>query len=153
VAKFSARAPLSGPELVATSRDLMRRHLSRRPQVNPFRRYKRQFSSDLDSLAGGSLTRFHGYAFATVRQCGAAFELAGAYLRWLEANGEGDLERVAVACENIATNAKALQFKAARAVNTGRSFDASPMLDAMADRWDQAMSALDAMYGALAHQG
>jgi hypothetical protein len=153
VVKFSARTPLAGPELVAASRDLLRRYLSRRPEGNPFRRYKRQFSSDLDNLAGGSLTRFHGYAFATVRQCGAAFELAGAYMRWLEANREGDLARVAVACEDIATNAKALQFKAARAVNTGRSFDPSPTLDAMADRWDQVMSALDAMYGALAHQG
>jgi hypothetical protein len=153
VVKFSARAPRAGLELVGASRELLRRHLSRRPEVNPFRRYKRQFSSDLEHLAGGSLVRFHAYAFATVRQCGAAFELASAYLRWLEVNGEGDLASAAAACEEIATHAKALQFKAARAVNTGRPFDPSPMLDAMADRWEQAMSALDATYGAFAHQG
>ena len=47
-----------------------------------------RFADDLEWLAGEPLADFHRYAFATLRQCGAAFELGGAYLRWLEANGE-----------------------------------------------------------------
>ena len=78
--------------------------------------------------------RFHSYAFATLRQCGAAFELAGAYLRWLEARGESGLERAAEGCELIATTAKALQFKTARAVSTREPLDAAPMLEKMAGR-------------------
>ena len=91
---------------------------------NPFRRYAARFERDLEWLADEPLSCFHDYAFATLRQCGAAFELAGAYLRWLEAGGECGLERATEGCELIATTAKALQFKTARAVSTRRSFDA-----------------------------
>jgi len=153
VAKLSARAPLAGRALAEGSRDLLRRHLSRRPQVNPFRRYAERLSVDLASLVAGRLDRFHVYAFATLRQCGAAFELAGAYLRWLAAQGDAGLEGLADQCIEIATAAKALQFKAARAVNLNRPFDSSLALDAMADRWDKTMAGLDATYGAFAHRG
>lgn len=153
VAKLAARAPLAGRALADASRDLLRRHLSRRPHVNPFRRYAERVSADLASLVAGRLDRFHGYAFGTLRQCGAAFELAGAYLRWLGAQGDAGLEGLAGDCDEIATAAKALQFKAARAVNLNRPFDSSSALDAMADRWDKTMAGLDARYGALAHHG
>ncbi len=55
------------------------------------------FDRDLEWLVAEPLSYFHNYAFATLRQCGAAFELAGAYLRWLEAGGECGLERAAEA--------------------------------------------------------
>ena len=106
------------------------------------------FARDLEWLADEPLSCFHNYAFATLRQCGAAFELAGAYLRWLEAGGECGLERAAEGCELIATTAKALQFKTARAVNTRRPLDAAPMLEKMAGAWDETMTALTARYGA-----
>jgi len=152
VAKMSARAPLAERSLFEASRDLLRRHLVRRPADNPFRRYAGRLSGDLESLTAGNLARFHGYAFATLRQCGAAFELAGAYLRWLEVRGERGLEALAAHCDEIAESAKAIQFKAARSVNLGRPFDPSSTLGLMSDRWDKVMAGLDARYGALAHQ-
>ena len=48
------------------------------------------------------------------------------------------LEPIAAACDVIATTTKALQFKTARFVSTGRSFDASMLLDTMAAAWDHA---------------
>ena len=147
VAKLGTRPPPTGRALVEASLALLRAHLARRPASNPFRRYAARFERDLEWLASEPLSCFHNYAFATLRQCGAAFELAGAYLRWLEAGGECGLERAAEGCELIATTAKALQFKTARAVNTRRSLDAAPMLEKMAGAWDETMTALTARYG------
>jgi hypothetical protein len=153
VAKLGAGSPRKGRALITASLELLRAHLARRPLQNPFRRYGVRFASDLEWLAGQPLTQFHAYAFATLRQCGAAFELGAAYLRWLEATGEDGLERAAVACDTIATSAKALQFKTARAVATGRPFDPGPAIEVMAAAWDETMHELTERYGALVQQG
>jgi hypothetical protein len=92
------------------------------------------------------------YAFATLRQVGAAFELGGEYLRWLELNGEAGLDETARACDVIAATAKALQFKTARYVSTGKLFDPAPMLNAMAGAWDETMTRLTERYTAIVHQ-
>ena len=118
------------------------------PSANPFRRYAARFPGDLAWLAGEPL------AFSTtmpLRRCGSAAprsSSAGAYLRWLEAVARCGLERAAEACELIATTAKALQFKTARAVNTRKTLDPAPMLETMAGAWDETMMALTARYGA-----
>ncbi len=147
VAKLGNRPRRTERALVDASLALLRTHLERRPVANPFRRYAERFARDLEWLGGEPISCFHNYAFATLRQSGAAFELSGAYLRWLEAGGECGLERTAEACELIATTAKALQFKTARAVSTRRAFDATPMLEKMAGAWDETMMALTARYG------
>jgi hypothetical protein len=153
VAKLGVRPPVAGGALVAASIERLGAHLARAPLENPFHRYAARLCADLESLTGEPLSEFHRYAFATLRQCGAAFELGGAYLRWLETNGEHELERVATACDVIATTAKALQFKIARSVTTNRPFDPAPMLAIMATAWHETMTALTARYGALAHHG
>jgi hypothetical protein len=149
VAKLGVRPARAGRALHEASLALLRVHLARRPTVNPFRRYAARFPADLELLTAQPLPlpRFHGYAFATLRQCGAAFELAGTYLRWLETGGERELEPVAMICDQIATTAKTLQFKTARAVNAHRPFDPTPMLDKMAAAWDETMEALTIRYG------
>ena len=146
VAKLSKQAPPCDRRLLDDSLSLLRGHLSQRPATNPFRRYAARFPCDLAWLGGEPISLFHNYAFATLRQCGAAFDLAGAYLRWLEASGESGLERAADGCQLIATTAKALQFKTARAVNTRKGLDAAPMLDTMAAAWDETMTTLVARY-------
>lgn len=147
VVKLAPRAPATGRTLVDRSLQLLASHLARRPATNPFRRYARQFAADIEWLASQPLVQFHRYAFATLRQFGAAFELASTYLRWLEENGEGDLGACAEPCDLIAVAAKTLQFKTARVVHTHRPFDAAPLLEMMADAWDQVMSALSVRYG------
>jgi hypothetical protein len=74
--------------------------------------------------------------------------LFGAYLRWLGGSGESGLEEAAAACDTIAGTAKALQFKTARLVSMGRSFDAIAMVETMADAWDNATTRLLAHYRA-----
>ena len=153
VAKLGVRPALTGRTLARASVDLLSLRLARVPLDNPFRRYAVRVLGDLESLARESLTGFHRYAFATLRQCGSAFELGAAYLRWLEQNGEGGLGGPAASCDVISTTAKALQFKVARSVNTGRPFDPAPMLGTMAAAWDETISSLMSRYGAVAHHG
>jgi hypothetical protein len=151
VVKPGGAVPGAGRDLARQSVELLRMHLRRRPAQNPFRRYAKPLVEDLRWLSGESLPQFHRYAFATLRQFGAAFELAGACLRWLEGQEPQDLQPAARSCESIAGTAKALQFKIARAVQTHRAFDPTPALEAMAAEWDEIMSALTLRYGSLAH--
>jgi hypothetical protein len=146
VAKLGNRQP-RGRALHEASTVALRAHLAKRPAENPFRRYAERFPRDLEWLAGEPLAVFHNYAFATLRQCGAAFELAGAYLRWLDGDSDCALQPAAEACARIATTAKALQFKTARAVSTRKPLDAAPMLETMAAAWDETMAALATRYG------
>jgi hypothetical protein len=147
VARLGMHRACAGRALVARSLEALRRQLGRRPAENPFRRYQAAFASHLEWLSGGTLDTFHRYAFATLRQCGSAFELAAAYLEWLEGNGEGDVRRIAASCETIATTAKTLQFKTARVVQASRPFDPAPLIASMAEAWDQVMQGLTALYG------
>jgi hypothetical protein len=142
VAKLNARSPLTGADLVAASAHLLGEQLRRRPEVNPFHRYGRRFTDDLAWLSSQPLEVFHRYAFSGLRQCGAAFELAAIYLRWLGDNGYRGLSTAAVAFDEISSAAKALQFKTARYVNTRKPFDPDPTLDAMGGKWDAAMGVL-----------
>jgi Domain of unknown function (DUF1839) len=151
VVKRSTGPALAGRALVGRSLELLGTHLARRPRDNPFRRFADRFPADLAGLGGGPLAQFYGYAFATFRQCGAAFELGGAYLRWLESHGEPGLAPLASACDTIAETAKTVQFKTARFVNAHRPFDPAPLLDTMAGAWDQTIVGLTDRYGALAH--
>jgi hypothetical protein len=153
VAKFRARAPHQGRTLVCASLDLLRNQINRRPHDNPFRRYAAGFAADLEMLAAAPFEHFHSYAFATFRQYGAAFELGGAYLGWLQGHGEVGLEPIVSACAVIAITAKALQLRTARFVSAQRYFDPAPMLGRMAEAWDETMTRLAARYGALAHHG
>ena len=147
VAKLEAKKPLEGAELVAASVDLLRKHLARRPKVNPFTRYRGHFEKDIAWLQAEDLGLFHGYAFATLRQFGACFEVTAAYLRWLDKNGQAGLAEVAAHFAKISETAKSLQFKLARAVRTKKPIDVTP-IDEMAAAWDTAMSSLVARFGA-----
>jgi hypothetical protein len=134
-------------ELAQLASGLLRGHLQRRPVSNPVRHYEARFASDVQQLSGGPMTAFHHYAFATLRQCGACAELASAFLRWLEQQGEGDLEPAALGFETIATSAKTVQFQLARVVNTKKVVNFSPMFDAMAAGWESATAHLVTRYG------
>jgi hypothetical protein len=143
VAKLDASPRLSGRDLVSAAVGLTRQHLGRRPRVNPFTRYRERFARDLEWLKAEDLALFHAYAFATIRQFGACFELAATYLRWLEAQGEGGVAEAAADFDAISSTAKTLQFKTARAVNLKKPVDFAPLIDALEQRWESGMRRLD----------
>lgn len=141
-AKIPSRSPLPEPELVSRSVRLLRGHLERRPRENPVSRFRARFQEDLVWLANQPPETFHLYAFSTLRQCGACFELAASYLEWLGQRGQVGLEPAERAFRELSGQSKAVQFKMARAVLAKRPVDFAPMLAAMEDAWTTAMRTL-----------
>jgi hypothetical protein len=133
-------------ELLALSRALVREHLANRPLDNPVRRFADRFQREQPGLLSGGLPRYHAWAFATLRQLGAAFELAAEHLDW-QASVEGHAPMPAAAkLKEISQQAKGLVLRVARAVNAKRPLDAAATFDAMATAWDDAMRELDTRF-------
>jgi hypothetical protein len=133
--------------LVQRSVALLKKHLARRPETNPIPRFARTFKTDVETLKGEGLAAYHTYAFATIRQLGAAFDFGALYLRWLEKNGETDLEPAAKAFDAISSTAKSLILKTARAVGAKKDVDLSAMLSEIETQWDAGMGHLVKRYG------
>ena len=129
-------------ELATYSLQLLKRHLSRRPQTNPIQRFGERFLRDLPGLQAKGLPYYHAWAFASIRQAGAAFDLATAHLRWLSQFDHPEFLAPAEHFASIAQGNKALILKGARAVNSRRPFDAAPLFAEMAKSWDDGMGLL-----------
>lgn len=129
----------SADDLRRRSAAFLAEHLAWRPE-QPVERFRDRFEADLAALRTQGLDHFHRWAFAGVRQLGAACELGAAYVRWMKA---GEAETVAArALDRLAQDARTLQLKAARAVHSGRPIDAGALFDSMAAAWRQATEAL-----------
>ena len=139
--------PLEPRALAQRSRQLLCKHLARRPDRNPIARFGASFVGDVERLREQGLAAYHAYAFATIRQLGAAFELAALHLRWLERNGEGNLGEIADDLEGISTTSKSLILKTARAVMAKKPADFAPMLDDISTRWDRGTERLARRFG------
>ena len=120
------------PELVEMSRGLLKKHLARRPSDNPVKRFGARFAADLPAIQAEGLGFYHAWAFATVRQLGAAFEAASIHLRWLE---DPALAPAAEAFEQVSSGAKTFILKAARAVNAKKPFETSALFEDIATAW------------------
>ena len=116
-------------------------HLSRRPAENPIRRWGARFATELPWMQEIGLAHYHAWAFATTRQLGASMELLAAHLLWLAESGvapglagpAGDFLR-------LSEGAKTFILKAARAVNSKKPLDATPMFEEMAAAWESGMA-------------
>lgn len=130
-------------DLAALSLKLLRAHAGRRPASNPVTRFRERFERDLGLIQERGMGFYHAWAFGTIRQLGAAFELSALHLAWL-----ANLQPLAVngAVEHfqrIATDSKALILKAARAINAKRALDFTAAFDGMQNAWQQGMDELD----------
>ena len=134
--RFDAGPRLEGEDLRAASAELLRNHLVRRPELNPFTRFAGHLATDLPGLLEGDVEHYHAYAFATVRMVGSAFEICGSYVDWLL--GQRGAEATA-ALNEIVSGCKVLSFKLARR----RAFDPEPAVAALAASWEEAMARLD----------
>lgn len=130
--------------LAALSWQLLKEHFAWRPASNPVERFAARFADDLPQLHERGLAHYHVWAFTTVRQLGAAFELAAACLRWLEPyRPDAPLAAAAEQFDLIAQESKALILKGARVVNARRAFDAGQALAPTAQAWAQGMALLE----------
>jgi hypothetical protein len=131
-------------DLRAMAKTLLRKHLARRPASDPVVRFGQRFAADLPWITGEGLAFYHAWAFATVRQLGAAAELAQLHVEWL---GDAALAPAAASFATVSQAAKAFILKAARAVNAKRALDAAPMFDEMAAAWRAGLDTLAARLG------
>jgi hypothetical protein len=138
-AKFPER-PVSPQHIRTVAERLLALHFARRPSENPIAAFARVFPAQVEAVADRPFGFFHKYAFNTLRQFGANFELAASHLQWL--GGEqrfGDAQHHALRISEVA---KSVQFQLARAV-TRRKFDAlAHVLDPATDAWDAMMETL-----------
>lgn len=142
-AKFPAVA-VPVEQLRDTSRELLRRHLKRRPTHNPLAAYAAVFADQVEQVADRGMEFFHLYAFNTVRQFGANFELLASHLEWLDAAEFGD---EILAARQISDTAKTTQFMLARAVARRRFAPLATALEPTVTAWDAVMAGLDSKVG------
>lgn len=116
--KFTA-PPAGDPRERAAA--ILARHLAHRPADNPVRAFQAVFAEQAEVVAAREPAFFHKYAFNTLRQLGANFELLADHLTWLD-GAPSDASSLA---HRIAEVAKAAQFQLARACARKR-FDALP---------------------------
>jgi hypothetical protein len=135
-------------ELAVLARALLAKHVSRRPAANPLSRFQRRFEGDLGTIQREGLDYYHTWAFATIRQMGAAFELLSLHLRWLmRAGAADDFSSAADDFGRLSLTAKGFILKVARAVNGKRAFDAASMFDEMSLAWSRGMTTLAEQLG------
>ncbi|SIR63365.1 DUF1839 family protein [Williamsia sterculiae] len=123
------------PELVV---DAVRGHLARRPAANPVERLAESVREATIWLPGAGMETFHRWAFATLRQCGSTAELAADLVSWLDDAGVTGAAEARQPFLDFAADAKAVQFKMARAAR-GRTVDVDSTTEAMVKSWDRAI--------------
>ncbi len=123
--------------------ELIVQHLERRPTSNPIDRLSARIDADVEWLRTQDQERFHGYAFATLRQCGAWAEMASSFAAWL---GDDELRVSVKSFTELAENAKICQFKLARAAR-GRAADLTGEYQTMSQCWIDAYQPLIDLYG------
>jgi hypothetical protein len=130
---------LTEAELKTQSAELLAKHAAEMSADNPVERFGVRFQRDLPMLQDKGLAHYHAWAFATVRQLGAAAELSALHLRWLDAERHA---AAVAAWDRINQGAKTFILKAARAVNSRRALDATSYFDDWAHAWQTARDAL-----------
>lgn len=127
---------------------LLAHHLSRRPKANPIAKFADVFPGQVEEVAERDFGFFHLYAFNTLRQLGANFELFSSHLAWLTAEGAGDFSKGAASAKAISEACKVVQFQLARAL-ARRKFDKlAPALTPAVEAWDNLVESLEASVAA-----
>jgi len=113
------------------ARTLLVRRLAQSPTANPVAAFQAVLAEQAEAVAAREPAYFHKYAFNTLRQVGANFELLADHLLWLEPE-----HAAAAHARRIAEVAKVAQFQLARACARKR-FDTLPAAIAPAvEAWD-----------------
>ena len=132
--KFGDHPDTDGREI---ARAILTRRLAQRPAANPVTAFQAVLAEQAESVAAREPAFFHKYAFNTLRQLGANFELLADHLTWLDPADEAAPHAL-----RIAEITKAAQFQLARACARKR-FDALPGAVA------PAVEAYDALFDSL----
>jgi hypothetical protein len=142
-AKFPATTP-TAEQLRIEAHRLLVHHLNRRPATNPIAAFAAVFPAEVAKVAERGMDFFHLYAFNTVRQFGANFELLASHLEWLDAAAFA--EEISAA-QQISNTAKTTQFMLARAVARRRFDPLATALDPAVTAWETLITGLNTKVG------
>ncbi len=121
---------------------LARKHLDRAPDHNPVERLGYTVSEAISWLPEVGVDTFHAWAFATLRQCGATAEIAADLAAYLDTHGAPGAQAACASFLEVASGAKSVQFKMARAAR-GRAVVVDDIMDHLAQQWNRAIDILD----------
>lgn len=132
---------VSEGETRQTAERLLAHHFARRPKDNPIKAFSAVFPAQVEEVAERPFGFFHKYAFNTLRQFGANFELTASHLEWL--GGEARFGKAGAHALRVSEVAKSVQFQLARAI-ARRKFDIlATALDPAIAAWDELMGELE----------
>jgi hypothetical protein len=138
--------PKKDLDLKTAAIGLLRKHLKSRPAVNPITAFQTAIRERAHYLAQREPIYFHKYAFNTLRQLGANFELLSDHLAWLTSLGEKNLETATASCKAISTGAKSFQFQLARAAARKKFEGLANQLDPLIGHYQTAFEHLNTLY-------
>ncbi|MDQ1181928.1 MULTISPECIES: DUF1839 family protein [unclassified Rhodococcus (in: high G+C Gram-positive bacteria)] len=118
-----------------------RSHVARRPRRNPVAALGDRVQADIPWIQQAGPEQFHLWSFGTLRQCGFTAELGADLARYLESRGVAGSDAAVAPFLDVATGAKSVQFKMARAAR-GRAVDVTGALHEMAQSWQYATDTL-----------
>ncbi len=130
---------LSGDALREAAQTLLRAHLAGSPELNPIVAFAARVEEQAAAVSVREPAFFHKYAFNTLRQAGASFELLGAHLEWLDASA---FAAATASARALSASAKAFQFQLARATSRKKVEGLAKLLEPMAEHWGAAMHEL-----------
>ena len=117
--------PLEGAALKQAAAERLRWRLSRAPRRDPVMAFAATLEKRTTALADGGEFAFHDWAFHTLRQLGANYELLGSHLAWLDSAA---FAAAMAECARVSQETKALQFQLARAVARRKASSSEPLL-------------------------
>jgi Domain of unknown function (DUF1839) len=138
----TGKAPLSGAELAKRALALLTGYLAEVPLTNPVKAFGKALERDSAEIIAQPIQYYHDYAFNTVRQLGANFEVLGSHLDWLVRNGEVRLAEPASSARKISASSKAMLFQLARMASRKRVQDFGSQIDALAGLYDETITGL-----------
>jgi len=128
--------------LVIASATLLRRELKRAPATNPIAAFSTSMEAGLQVMQDDhDMDHFHRYAFATLRQLGACFELLASHVTWLQDHGAWKSTDANQHFGLIAQLARSLQFQLARSIARNKVLDLSSLAQ-MGKAWQCGIDAL-----------
>jgi hypothetical protein len=141
------RPPLRAAAARDAATALMRRHLGRRPALNPITRWRAEFDEQVAIVLARGDAYFQLYGFNLPRQLGANFEMLHHCLAWFCEHGHEVPARVAQAAHSIASESKVLQFRLARAVARGRPDRCTECLGTLEAAYEEVIAGLLSSFG------
>ncbi|HPG03079.1 MAG TPA: DUF1839 family protein [Rhodoblastus sp.] len=132
--------PLGDKALRDRACGLLARHIARRPARNPVVAFAERLPDILERMSTREPEFFHKFAFNSLRQLGANFELMGSHLSWV---GDSDefVDEVE-ACRAISSGAKAFQFLLARATMRRKTVGLEAPLAVLVEAYDRLFDGL-----------